>query len=190
MAQRPEVLHISCETVQTKVTKARPVSQAQTHFHCSLAYELMLKEVLHYHRPCVSSIVCFHADPATKILPGKMFQMFDWVICKFLPASLWGSGGIVNCRLHAALPDVVATRSDVYFFAGFNAVLPRQLRPLPASPPAPPDFSSATEPAEASKSDVNLIELEDVVIVTAQPEEALKFKFEVFPHFDFTKKNV
>lgn len=207
MAQRSEVLHIVLETTQTKASKARPVPLMQTVFKCDPAYELMLKEVLHYHRPSVSSIVVYHADPATKILPGKMFQLFDWVICKFIPKNYWGAGGIVNCRTHLTLPDVVGNRKDVYFFAGFYATLPRLVH-LATIPVQPIDQNTATPSLEQSTATSTTLPsttalgstvpvsnaepfMEDVVIVTAQPEEELKFKFEVISHFNFNdKKNV
>lgn len=66
----------------------------------------------------VGSIILYDAGDSLTI-PGKVFELFDWVICQYLPHAMWRSG-IVHTWKHSEMPDVKVKRRFVTFFGGFE----------------------------------------------------------------------
>ena len=110
---RPEILKVEEKVVI-------PYRRGKAPF---IAYECekfddLYREFSQGNASCVGTIAMWCGDE-TCVMPGDMFKLFDWVICKHIDQKYWEADGKVRPRKHE-LPDVIANRQNVTFFAGFE----------------------------------------------------------------------
>ena len=111
---RPEVLKVT----EKIVVPRRPGFAPFVAYDCEQLDDLY-KEFTQSEAQRVGSIVMWRGDE-THVVPGEMFQIFDYVICSLIPQKYWDADGKVRPRKHDMLPDVISKRQEVMFFGGFE----------------------------------------------------------------------
>ena len=110
---RPEILKVTEKIIiPTRASKAPFIA-----YECENMDDLY-REFFNGSATCVGTIALWCGDE-TRIIPGEMFSIFDWVICKHIDQKYWSPDGKVRPREHK-LPDVIANRENVTFFGGFE----------------------------------------------------------------------
>ena len=117
------VLRIQSRVILPKPSRRVPGPRPPQTIYELEGHEAMLNELTLGRHTQVGSIVlweCVHRHPdGGYLVPGEMFDVFDYVICQRIPNKLWEAGGVVR-PYKRAVPDVRVPRKTFMFFAGFE----------------------------------------------------------------------